>query len=380
VTTAYVPRLESDPAPFAAPPVSTPYVPRLESEPAPLAAPPVSTPYIPRLESEPAPPLPPPPAPPPSYPVRASTDASADGQHPRAPSDWIADRAADPRARGAATDARIARHDPSSENDMIIAAPLRAGGGLLANKKLLALIGGGIVLIVVATHGGSHTQPQHVAGAPASEAHVVAAAEPSTNTTVTESAAVTPTKPAPHAPSAATPQGTPAIATGAAATTPAGETPSATPSESPAAGSASEAAGSAAIAAPPAPTPPAPPPARHHPTIGGKKVVLEYDTPTRETPKPSPEEDSAAVARAREAYASGNKRLFAGDATGAVKAYQQSLQFYPGYVAGYRGLGLAYAQQGDKMRAMQAFRTYLSSVPGAKDAPLIKKRLATLQR
>ena len=119
---------------------------------------------------------------------------------------------------------------------------------------------------------------------------------------------------------------------------------------------------------------------QHHPTIGGKKVVLEYDTPTHEAPKatPAPAEDAAAVARARASYAAGNKRLFAGDAAGAVHAYQQALAAYPGYVAGYRGLGLAYTQQGDKAKALQAFHTYLSSVPGAKDAPLIKKRVTAL--
>ena len=121
---------------------------------------------------------------------------------------------------------------------------------------------------------------------------------------------------------------------------------------------------------------------KHHPTLGGKQVVLEYDTPTHEAPKaaPAPKEDSAAVEKARAAYATGNQKLFAGDAAGAVRAYQQSLAYYPGYVAGYRGLGLAYAQAGDKAKALQAFRTYLSSVPGARDAPLIRKREATLSR
>ena len=76
---------------------------------------------------------------------------------------------------------------------------------------------------------------------------------------------------------------------------------------------------------------PAAPPPKHHPTIGGKKVVLEYDTPTHEAPKAAtaPEEDAAAVARARASYAAGNKRLFAGDAAGAVHAYQQALAAYP---------------------------------------------------
>ena len=61
-----------------------------------------------------------------------------------------------------------------------------------------------------------------------------------------------------------------------------------------------------------------------------------------------------------------------------MRAYQQALAAYPGYVAGYRGLGLAYSQEGDKRKALQAFHTYLASVPGAKDVPLIRKRVTAL--
>ncbi|HSK00728.1 MAG TPA: hypothetical protein VK932_05780, partial [Kofleriaceae bacterium] len=52
------------------------------------------------------------------------------------------------------------------------------------------------------------------------------------------------------------------------------------------------------------------------PTIGGKHIVLEYDTQAREG-KPVPntgKDDQAAIAKARTAYAAGNQRLFAGDA------------------------------------------------------------------
>ena len=139
---------------------------------------------------------------------------------------------------------------------------------------------------------------------------------------------------------------------------------------------------------PPTPMPPVQPPApvapKKTPTLGGKKVVLEYDSGApKETPKktaPAKGDDSAAVGAARITYFNGNRKLFAGDADGAIKLYKQALAVYPGYVAGYRGLGLAYAQKGDKANALKSFRTYLSAVPGAKDAALIKKRIATLQR
>jgi hypothetical protein len=118
-------------------------------------------------------------------------------------------------------------------------------------------------------------------------------------------------------------------------------------------------------------------------TLGGKQVVLEYDSQARDTKAAAPgnvgKSDQSAITRARTAYASGNQRLFAGDPDGAIKFYRQALSYYPAYVAGYRGLGLAYAQQGNKTQAVQAFKTYVSSVPNAKDAALIRKRITSLQ-
>ena len=70
--------------------------------------------------------------------------------------------------------------------------------------------------------------------------------------------------------------------------------------------------------------------------------------------------------------------MFAGDTAGAIRSYKRSLGAYPGYVAGYRGLGLAYAAQGNNSRALQSLKTYLSSAPRAKDAPLIKQRITML--
>ncbi|HEX6588671.1 MAG TPA: tetratricopeptide repeat protein, partial [Longimicrobiales bacterium] len=136
-------------------------------------------------------------------------------------------------------------------------------------------------------------------------------------------------------------------------------------------------------AAEPASGEPASRPPRHAaPTIRGKRIVLEYDSQAREA-KPivnAPKNDQAAIGRARTSYAAGNTRLFAGDADGAIRNYRQALAYYPGYIAGYRGLGLAYAQKGDKTNAIRALRTYLSAVPRAKDAPLIRKRIQMLSR
>ena len=114
--------------------------------------------------------------------------------------------------------------------------------------------------------------------------------------------------------------------------------------------------------------------------FGGKQVVLDYDTQAREA-KPvagATQDEQSAIAKARGAYATGNSKLFAGDADGAIKAYRQALAYYPAYVAGYRGLGLAFAQKVDNAKAVQALRTYVGTVPSAKDAAIIRKRIQML--
>jgi len=68
-----------------------------------------------------------------------------------------------------------------------------------------------------------------------------------------------------------------------------------------------------------------------------------------------------------------------GDAEGAIGLYHEALQVYPGYVAGYRGLGLAYEAAGKSADALQAFRTYVRTVPNANDVALVKKRIDRLE-
>jgi Flp pilus assembly protein TadD len=104
-----------------------------------------------------------------------------------------------------------------------------------------------------------------------------------------------------------------------------------------------------------------------------KPVILDYDK--KQDPTPSQDE---ALARARAAYATGNQHLFAGQTDAAIASYHQALADYPGYVAGYRGLGLAYAQQGNRSAALTAFKTYVGLAPTAKDVALIEKRISSL--
>jgi hypothetical protein len=92
----------------------------------------------------------------------------------------------------------------------------------------------------------------------------------------------------------------------------------------------------------------------------------------------TPDDEEPATARARTAYNAGNQALFAGDTEGAIRGYRQALNAAPTFPPGFRGLGLAYALQGDNGPAIMALRTYISLAPRAKDVPLIKKRIAAL--
>ncbi len=113
------------------------------------------------------------------------------------------------------------------------------------------------------------------------------------------------------------------------------------------------------------------------------KVVVDYTSRPNEPAPPRLAAQAAgdpAIGQARGAYTTGNQRLFAGDLAGAIHAYRETLEIYPGYVAGYRGLGLAYEQLGDTANALAALRAYVAAVPNARDVALIKKRIVHLQR
>ncbi len=87
--------------------------------------------------------------------------------------------------------------------------------------------------------------------------------------------------------------------------------------------------------------------------------------------------DPEKSAKAQAAYKTGNQKLYAGDANGAIIAYRQVIAM--GSASGYRGLGLSYAQQGDTANAIAAFKKYLQMSPKAADAAVIKRRLTALQ-
>ncbi len=114
-----------------------------------------------------------------------------------------------------------------------------------------------------------------------------------------------------------------------------------------------------------------------------RKLVVDYTSRPNEPAPPSlvaQSEEDPAIGQARGAYTAGNQRLFVGDLDGAVRAYRHALELYPGYVGGYRGLGLAYEELGDTANALAALRAYVLAVPSARDVALIRKRIAHLQR
>jgi tetratricopeptide (TPR) repeat protein len=81
---------------------------------------------------------------------------------------------------------------------------------------------------------------------------------------------------------------------------------------------------------------------------------------------------------ARATYERGNALLFAGDAAGAVAAYRKAVELAPADPIGYRGLGLAYEQQGQAPAAIRALRKYLKLAPGAADREIISRRIERL--
>jgi len=187
-------------------------------------------------------------------------------------------------------------------------------------------------------------------------------------------AAAAPVAPAPHAeatPPAPAPKPT-------RTTTPA---PAKTPAPAPAPAAATQTAPTRVAAAPPVATKrvvAAKEPAR--PKTFRRMRASRKTVAVRPAPPPAaPAVEPDAMERARTAYAAGNDALFAGDSDAAIKAYQEVIELSPTFAFGQRGLGLAYAQKGDNAAAIKALRQYLKLEPKAKDVPLIKKRIRSLQ-
>jgi tetratricopeptide (TPR) repeat protein len=109
----------------------------------------------------------------------------------------------------------------------------------------------------------------------------------------------------------------------------------------------------------------------HHARVKAKsKLLASRNTPSAPASKGDP----------RETYARGNTLLFAGNGEAAVAAYREAVRLAPSDPIGYRGLGLAYEQQGDKPAALRALRKYLKLAPNAPDRQIIARRVELLSR
>ena len=80
----------------------------------------------------------------------------------------------------------------------------------------------------------------------------------------------------------------------------------------------------------------------------------------------------------RPAYERGNALLLAGDGKAAIAAYREAVKSSPSDPIGFRGLGLAYEQQGETTAAIRALKRYQKLAPHADDHELIAKRIDRL--
>jgi len=113
--------------------------------------------------------------------------------------------------------------------------------------------------------------------------------------------------------------------------------------------------------------------AHHRHERRAKKVAMASPAAKRSAPAAPPERTDP-----RPAYERGNALLLAGDGKGAISAYREAVKSSPSDPIGFRGLGLAYEQQGETGAAVRALRRYLKLAPHAADHDLIAKRVDRL--
>ena len=89
--------------------------------------------------------------------------------------------------------------------------------------------------------------------------------------------------------------------------------------------------------------------------------------------------DLDGIGMARAACARADGLLADGDAAGAERLLQSALEAYPGYLVAYRGLGRAYAMQGNVALAVDSLQVYLRHAVGARDAGTVRRWLRQLE-
>jgi hypothetical protein len=114
----------------------------------------------------------------------------------------------------------------------------------------------------------------------------------------------------------------------------------------------------------------------HHGSHHAKQVAVREPVakaaPKASAPPPAEHGDP------RPHYERGNALLFAGDSKAAIAAYRDAIRTAPNDPSAYRGLGLAYEQQGDPALAIRALRRYLKLSPSAADHEMINRRIERL--
>jgi serine/threonine-protein kinase len=79
-------------------------------------------------------------------------------------------------------------------------------------------------------------------------------------------------------------------------------------------------------------------------------------------------------------YDEGAALFIQGKVAQAKERFKQAINADSGYAQAHRGLGLAYAAEGKREKAIKSFNRYLQLRPGASDAESIRKRIEQLQK
>jgi len=115
----------------------------------------------------------------------------------------------------------------------------------------------------------------------------------------------------------------------------------------------------------------------HQPKERHTRKVAMRGAAGKKSAAPAPSTDASDP---RPHYERGNALLFAGDGKGAIAAYREAVKLAPSDPIGFRGLGLAYEQQGETAAAIRALRRYQKLAPSAPDHAIIDRRIERLSQ
>jgi Tfp pilus assembly protein PilF len=76
----------------------------------------------------------------------------------------------------------------------------------------------------------------------------------------------------------------------------------------------------------------------------------------------------------------GESALEQGNATDALASFRGALESEPGIPTAYRGMGMAFAIQGENGLALQAYEKYLELSPSADDAADVRRSMEEIRQ